>query len=132
MKEITQKYILANYSQSFVENLIVKLSPVSRFGIQYLSERISVLEDKLDFQEKINLELTSRLDFQEKINLELTSKIALLIKTVSELTSQIALLIKNNSDQEIKIKILSDRIKNISNDQNKKKDNYYDHQNGDL
>jgi hypothetical protein len=54
MKEITQKYILANYSQSFVENLIVKLSPVSRFGIQYLSERISVLEDKLDSQEKIN------------------------------------------------------------------------------
>jgi hypothetical protein len=174
MKEITQKYILANYSQSFVENLIVKLSPVSRFGIQYLSERISVLEDKLDSQEKINSEqarvnseqtsqialLIKTLSDQAKVNLEQTSQIALLIKNNSEqarvnleqtsqialliknnsdqarvnleLTSQIALLIKNNSDQEIKIKILSARIENISNDQNKIKDNYNDHQIGDL
>ena len=125
MKEMLQIYITTNYNQSFVENLIVKLSPASQFGIQYLSQRISVLEHKLEFQEKINSE-------QLKINTEQASQIELLFKTTSEQLEINSVLLETISEQKDQIKILSDKIKFYFDDQNKMNDNRYDPQFRDL
>jgi len=89
MKELIEKYLMVNYAQSFIENLIVKLSPASQFGIRYLSERISSLEVKV---------------------IEQGNQITLLLSKNNEQSNQIALLLRKTIEQDIQIKKLRNQV----------------------
>ena len=110
MKELIEKYLMVNYAQSFIENLIVKLSPTSQFGIRYLSERISSLEVKVIEQgNQITLLLIKNKEQNNQIAL-LLSKNNEQSNQINEQSNQIALLLSKTNEQDIQIKKLRNQV----------------------
>ena len=99
MLKSIEKRITELYKQKSVENLLIQMSPTSRFGIQYLSEKISLLEDRV-----IHLERTVEVQ---------ANQIAEQANQIAEQAKQIANLIILVKSQSLQIESQSLQISEL-------------------
>ena len=93
MKHLIEKKITVVYNRSFIENLLSQMSPSLHFGIQYLSERISLLEEKVQNLEAKVVEL---IEINARQSNEILALIALVTNQSAQIANQSAQIAKQN------------------------------------